>query len=192
MLDRDIRIALREQYLQRYYQDSNAKVVEELTLFANRARIDIAVINGNLLGYEIKSDRDTITRLPDQMSVYGQIFDYVTVISSPKHTDKLSNYLPNYCGLVVYEPTINGINLSTIIKPTQSTEQSGFMLASLLWHEEAYLLLKEAGLGKGARKKRIRHLWQDLAENFTVEELGQKIRTILKCRKAWKVPQVQE
>jgi len=191
MLDRDIRTALRKKYLQQYYRDPNAKVVEELALFANRARIDIAVINGHLVGYEIKSDRDTIVRLPDQMAVYGQIFDKITVISGPKHVGKLLEFLPNYCGLFVAEPKNYEIELTTIIKPTQSTEQSGFMLASLLWHEEACLLLKSIGLGKGVRKKRISVLWQELANNFTVENLTANIREIIKARQAWKEPQLQ-
>jgi len=190
MFDRDIRTTLRKKYLQQYYKDPSAKVVEELSLFANRARIDIAVINGNLVGYEIKSDRDTIIRLPDQMAVYGQIFDKISVISGPKHIGKLLEFLPNYCGLLVAEPN-NEIELTTIIKPTQSTEQSGFMLASLLWHEEACSLLKSIGLGKGVRKKRISLLWQELADNFTVENLAANIREIIKARQDWKVPQLQ-
>lgn len=187
MLDKDIRIALREKYLQKYYMDADAKVVEEWPLFANRARIDIAVINGHLVGYEIKSDRDTIARLPNQMDVYSQIFDYITVISGPKHIEKLLKFLPHHCGLIVAEPTGNNeINLSNIIKSTQNPEQSKFKIASLLWHEEACMLLKLAGLGKGVRKKRIKQLWQELAEAFTLEDLGIQVRTILKTREAWK------
>jgi len=191
MFDRDIRIALRKKYLQQYYKDPSTKVVEELALFANRARIDIAVINGHLVGYEIKSDRDTIARLPDQMAVYSQIFDKTTVISGPKHIEKLLEFLPNCCGLFVAEPNNSEIELTTIINPIQSTEQSGFMLASLLWHEEACSLLKSVGLGKGVRKKRISLLWQELADNFTVDNLAANIREIIKARQAWKEPQQQ-
>lgn len=188
MLDRDIRIALKKKYLQKYIQDPTSKVVEEMSLFANRSRIDIAVINGQLVGYEIKSDRDTISRLPNQISVYGQIFDNVTVISGPKHINKLVDFLPNYCGLILSEPDSNEIKFTSIIKPTQSNEQSGFMIASLLWHEEACQLLKNIGLGKGVRKKRIKDLWQDLAENLSIENLSIQVREKLKSREAWKEP----
>ncbi|MBF8964060.1 sce7726 family protein [Pontibacter sp. FD36] len=193
MLDRDIRAALREEYLQKYYQDSDAKVVEEWPLFANKARIDIAVINGHLVGYEIKSDRDTIARLPDQLAIYSQIFDYITVITGPKHVDKLLNFLPHHCGLIVAEPTESkDIRLSTIVEPSRSPEQSKFKLASLLWHEEACLLLKAAGLGKGVRKKRVKQLWKEVAEAFTLDDLGSHVRSMLKAREAWKEHQAHE
>jgi hypothetical protein len=186
MLDQEIRGYLRKNYLQRYYQDPNSKVVEEMALFANRARIDIAVINGHLLGYEIKSDRDTIGRLPDQVAVYGQIFDFTSVISGPKHINKLIDFLPHYCGLVLSEPHNGEIKLTMVVEPSYSTDLSAFHIASLLWHDEACSLLKGIGLGKGVRKKRIGQLWGELAEAFTIKDLTNHVRSKLKARKAWK------
>ena len=59
MRDVDIRRALRTRV-----RDSDdmkeALVVDELGLCQGRARIDLAVVNSSLHGYEIKSERDTL------------------------------------------------------------------------------------------------------------------------------------
>ena len=81
MLDRDIRLHLHEYHLYEYKkEDSTAVVVDEMGLSAHAARIDIGVINGKMVGYEIKSDRDNLDRLPRQLAIYNQIFDLVTIV----------------------------------------------------------------------------------------------------------------
>jgi hypothetical protein len=55
MLDRDIRAYLYENYLRQYTEDKTARVVPEMGLSAHAARIDIGVVNGQLVGYEIKT-----------------------------------------------------------------------------------------------------------------------------------------
>lgn len=38
---------------------------------AHVARLDTGVVNGQLVGYDIKSDHDNLDRLPGQMEVYN-------------------------------------------------------------------------------------------------------------------------
>lgn len=187
MLDRDIRAKLRASYLEKYYNDDNSKVVEELPLYYGAARIDIAVINGAFHGYEIKSDRDTLDRLPDQLAIYSQIFDYVTVISGPKHVPHLEDFLPNFCGLMVVEKVGKEAKIEVAIPPQLSNERNGYMIASLLWKDEAVTLLNSLGVIKGIKTKRKDQLWTMLQETLTVEELGEKVRVMLRARSDWRV-----
>ena len=48
--------------------------VNELGLNHGRFRADIAVMNGKLVGYEIKTDQDTLVRLPAQIDGYNEVF----------------------------------------------------------------------------------------------------------------------
>jgi hypothetical protein len=190
MLDRDIREYLHRTYLQRYKQDGTSCVVEEMGLSAHAARIDIGVINGQLVGYEIKSDRDNLDRLPSQMQVYNQIFDLVTVICGPKHEQKLDTWLAEnfaHCGLMVTQRTEWGGELRPVRPATQNPARNSYMIASLLWHSEAKQLLVELGVSKGLSKLRRWELWQRLAlEIPDVDEMGLRVRTILKARTTWK------
>lgn len=184
MLDRDIRAYLYEDYLRQYTEDETACVVPEMGLSAHAARIDIGVVNGKLVGYEIKSDRDNLDRLPRQMEVYNKIFDLITVVSGPKHEKKLESWLPPHCGLLV---TQKGARLRIVREASQNPERNGYMIASLLWHKEAKQLLLEVGQGKGLSKLRRWELWEKLAAYFTdIDELAQQVRLILKSRTTWR------
>ena len=190
MLDRDIRAYLYQTYLRKYTEDGTSCVVDEMGLSAHAARIDIGVINGQLVGYEIKSDRDNLDRLPHQLEVYNQIFDLVTVVCGPKHEKKLEAWLANgfaHCGLLVTQKTDGASELREVRPATQNPNRSGYMIASLLWHEEAKQLLVELGLGKGLSRLRRWELWDLLAAHFAdIDELSHRVRAILKARTTWR------
>ncbi len=64
MRDRDVRQALRRKVLRDHIGDSSTLVLDELGLRHGTCRVDIAVVNSLLHGYEIKSDADNLARLP--------------------------------------------------------------------------------------------------------------------------------
>lgn len=60
-----IREALKRLLENRHAKDKKVRIIEELGVHHGTARIDIAVVNGIMHGYEIKSDQDTLQRLPE-------------------------------------------------------------------------------------------------------------------------------
>ncbi len=75
MRDQDIRDSLRQELVAAYGSDSSTLIVEELGICCGMARVDVAVVNGELKGFEIKSEKDTLGRLPAQSGMYGKVFD---------------------------------------------------------------------------------------------------------------------
>ena len=186
MLDRDIRVLLEDVYLKKYRSDGQSKVVSEMGLAGHAARIDIGVVNGELIGYEIKSDRDTLARLPGQLEIYCGIFDKLTIVCGPRYEEKLLETLPTYCGLYVAENSETGVGcLRHRREPTQNPERSGFLIASLLWHHEAKDLLQRKGV-KGLSKLRCWDLWHRVAETFTIDDVAHNVRHIMKARIDWR------
>jgi hypothetical protein len=61
-------------------------IVEEMGI-AGEARVDIALIGDHLHRFEIKSERDSLRRLPAQVEVYSRVFDYVTLVVDTRHLD---------------------------------------------------------------------------------------------------------
>lgn len=82
--DADVRRALRRQLAQDHHPPAT-RIIEELGLDEGSVRIDVAVVNGRLLGYEIKSDRDTLDRLREQACVYCSVFDEVVLVAGKRH-----------------------------------------------------------------------------------------------------------
>jgi hypothetical protein len=70
-----IRPALRSRLLVEHAHDPETVLIEELGLRRGLVRVDIAVVNGLLHGYEIKSDRDSLRRLAKQVDVYSAVLD---------------------------------------------------------------------------------------------------------------------
>src|SRR6187402_1509374 len=58
-VDPDVRALLRE-YLEDVHKGSDTRLLEELGLCQGDVRVDVAVVNGELSGYEIKSPSDTL------------------------------------------------------------------------------------------------------------------------------------
>src|SRR2546426_1117053 len=74
-------------------------VMDELGLNHGSIRVDVAVINGHLHGYEIKAERDSLERLPAQARMYERVLDFVSVVCAPKHLKRARRILPRFWGL---------------------------------------------------------------------------------------------
>ena len=73
--DIEIRSALHMKYLRRVRANPQTIVIDELGLAHAKSRIDVAVINGSIHGYEIKSAKDTLDRLAAQIDIYRQTLE---------------------------------------------------------------------------------------------------------------------
>ena len=98
--DKIIRTELKE-LITKKYSSSAVRVIEEFCLEDRATRIDIAVVNGILHGYEIKSDLDTLLRLPKQMNSYNSVFDQITLVVGIQHLYEAFNLIPDHWGVMV-------------------------------------------------------------------------------------------
>jgi hypothetical protein len=191
MRDIDVRQALRLEMNRLHLQDLDTRIVEELGLCQGIARVDLAVVNGSFHGYEIKSESDTLARLPGQITVYNSVLDFVTIVAASSHIDKVVRIVPPWWGMWAVSNDC-GINLNELRKPRRNPRIDPFALAQLLWRGEALEALSEFGLIAGNRSKPRGELWRLLASELKVEQLGEIVRTRLKVRGAsWRPPAPQ-
>lgn len=189
MRDIDIRLALRKEIQSLHCMEPDTLVVEELGLCQGVARVDVAVVNGTVHGYEIKSEQDTLARLPGQLNVYSRALEFVTIITAQIHTEKIEKLVPWWWGIWSAVPTENGIWLQKTRKSRRNPRVDSFAVAQLLWRDEALDALAGRGLAKGLRSKPREELWRKLADDIPQRELAELVRTRLKNRGAdWRVP----
>lgn len=187
--DIDIRRALRREIERRHRGEPDTLIVEELGLCQGVARVDVAVINGNVHGYEIKSEHDTLARLPGQTGIYNRTLDYVTVVTAPTHSGEIANVVPAWWGIWTAVQCGDQLRLQSERTPRHNPNVNPFALAQLLWREESLRALADRGLAEGMWSKPRKELWSRLALKLTVEELGEVVRECLKRRGAdWRVP----
>lgn len=184
MKDYQIRAILHKTELTKFHKDKASKVVEEMKIPAAQARIDIAVINGSLHGYEIKGASDTLQRLPNQVLAYSYIFDYLTIITEAKYQEKIIRMVPNWVGVSLCDSLeCKGFSVVQDAKP--NPDKNKFYVAKLLWHDELVEVLSELNI---SFKKKSRNwiLCEILSQNTEMEILSNIVREKIKKRKDWK------
>ena len=161
--------------------------LEEFAIYGGAHRADVAALNGCSHGYEIKSDRDTLERLPNQVEAYSAIFEQATLVSSPRHLECAVNIIPQWWGIVEVQlntgerPFLKRVRASSTNPAPNATA-----IASLLWQSEALELLIALGLDTGVRSKPSYVLIERLAQRVPLERLSSHVRAILRARGDWR------
>ncbi len=187
MNDYQIRTELRRLLDERFSGDFETLILDELGLRHGAARIDIAVVNGNLDGYEIKSDLDTLRRLPHQMKIYNSVLDHVTLVVGNRHIDRAGKIVPDWWGITLVERGKRGMPcFSEIRKPQENPSLDPLTITKLLWRDEALALLGEISIADGFRSKRRAVIYARLAEVVPLDLLRAKVRQQLKYRTDWR------
>jgi hypothetical protein len=188
MRDIDIRRALHAEMHRRHGADPNTRIVDELGLCQGSARVDIAVVNGTVHGYEIKSEHDTLARLPSQTGVYNRALDFVTIVIARAHAKKARAAVPKWWGVSCAVETNVGVELRSVRRAKANPDVDPLAVAQLLWREEALDALRARGLETGMLSKPRAVLWGRLAKELPLEELRSVVRDRLKRRSGWRAP----
>jgi hypothetical protein len=186
MRDRDVRRVLVEELRLIYGREPGTLIVGEFGLCQGNVRVDLAVVNGSLNGFEIKSDLDTLDRLPTQQEVYSKVLDTVTIVAGRKHVEKILVVVPPWWAIREAAMDAGRVTLSTVRPAQQNPQVDPFSLAQLLWRDEALRVIAEHRLAGAVRGKPRRFLWAILAANLTARELGEHVRQQIKARKNWR------
>lgn len=189
MNDRDIRTVLRAELMRRYARDSNTLVLDEVGTRYGAARIDLVVVNHQLHGYEIKSDRDSLKRLPDQIRAYSSVMDRVTLVVGYRHAYEALTMIPDWWGVRLAETKGQGgtVVLSGARQARNNPKVDLDAAVALLWRGEALAILEEMSAADGVRSKRRTEIHKRLVELTDPDLLRFRIRQQLKQRRCWRV-----
>jgi hypothetical protein len=193
MNDPAIRSAyIRHLSLQR--KDYNPKkdiLISEMGLCRGISRVDLAVINGVIHGYEIKSDVDNLRRLSSQIAIYEKYFSFLTVITTETHIRHLRSHLPKWIGITKAEFHRGKISFIELRKAKKNSHIEKQMIVQLLWRQEALAVLENMGADKGVRSKNKDAIWSKLATLIDTKDLIAEIKNTLSIRSNWQVVPVR-
>ncbi len=185
--DAEIREGLNKRIL-RNQRTNSTFVIEELGLDHGANRIDLAVLNSSIHGFEIKSSRDNLDRLPNQLLSYTAALDKLTMVIAPKHLESVLNIIPEWCGVQLVEKGIRGgIGFQTIRKPLRNPEIDIYRMAHLLWKREAMNLLVENEIPEVPKSATRTQLYKSIAENIPLPKLREYIKACFISRDSWRV-----
>lgn len=187
LYDIDIRKIVHQYLYLSYIHDPTTKILHEFSLPFGEAIIDIAVLNQSLVGFEIKSDFDTLARLPVQIGYYNQIFDKIILVTTKKWLSKTIDLLPDWWGIyllvnncsllsnsiteeILYKSN-DGIILKRVREPQKNAKINLEYRLQLLWKKELIKILELYCLPSKYRYKTKQDIRGILLDTISAEEL---------------------
>lgn len=185
--DLEIRTAFHAKRLHSYHSCQDSIVIDELGVSHGRNRIDIAVLNGCIHGYEIKSSKDNLDRFADQFQTYRKCFEKLSIVVAPNHIDEILYMVPLWCGVVLAEKgPRGGIHFTTTQKPKKNPDTEVVAMAHFLWKKETVDLLIKLGADESELKGPKRNLYDRLSHLITTSELSNWIKNQFMLRGNWR------
>ena len=165
MLDKDMREPLFD-FLEGYFL--KIRIIEEKVIYRSRADV-LGVIDGAIVGFEIKSDSDTYDRLTSQVKDYDKYCDYCYLVIGKSHLKHADEHVPPYWGIICISDKDDIVmsreaGLSPKVKLTNQFQ--------LLWRTELAELLSINHLPKytNKNKKEISKLLIEKVDNDLLRE----------------------
>jgi hypothetical protein len=185
--EQELRAAVKSIMLAEHADDPRTRILDELALRHGVARVDIAVVNGSIHGFELKSDRDSLKRLPHQIQIYNSVLDKVTLVVSVRHVDKAIKLVPVWWGVTIAKTKDSArIEFETVRNPTSNPCIDPISVCTLLWREEALNLLAEFGAAASVRHKARAAIYVRLADVADLKTIQRRVRHQLRSRTAWR------
>jgi hypothetical protein len=190
MNDVEIRQNFHRKMLRRQHAHKDMLVIDELGLNHGQCRADIAVVNGHLVGYEIKSDKDSLRRLKVQVKAYNAIFDRISIIVGDRHIKSIQNHVPEWWGIIIsYKGSRGAINFSIIRKAQSNKNVDPTFVVRLLWRNEAAEILRQKKLQHRVLRQPRAILYEHLVDKLNIYEIRKYVKEYFKKRKNWRCPE---
>lgn len=137
-------------------------------------------------GYELKSDRDTLNRLPEQVNAYSAVFDFVTLVVGERHLYRAIEVVPDWWGIRVVRLDSGKLLFRDLRLAMVNVSTDPLATVRLLWRQEALDLLAETGGASVARSKPREQIYADLVAVAGYGHLRDAVRRCLKNRGDWR------
>lgn len=115
--------------------DADSVIISEMTVASWSRRADIVLANGKLWAFEIKSDVDSLARLPGQIGTFQRYFEKFTIVAAERFESAILSMVPAGVGVWI-------LGADGTIKQKIASRQS-------LLSKEAYISLMTATELKG-------------------------------------------
>lgn len=188
MHDPEIRNALRTDLHRRYGADPDTVVIDELSIRRGGTRIDLALVNGVLHGFELKSDHDSLCRLAKQVQAYGGVCNRATLVVGERHVKNAVDLVPDWWGIRVVRSGSEQPIFRDLKLPQTNPSLDPTAVAQLLRRSEANVFIADLGWGKPDRTASRRQLCDLLASKTELPLLCDRVRCCIRARQSDATP----
>lgn len=142
-------------------------------------RADLALANGRLVGFEIKSGADTLKRWPSQCQAYFNVFDEVWLCTHGRHLEKALTMTPKKAGVILVDD-LGGV---AMLRPAQRNQSlCSYDLSGLLWRDELDELCALHGIQNRIKETKA-HIRAKVSRQVALDDIRSFVLDRLKLRK---------
>lgn len=137
--------------------------------------VDIAIFSDEgLVGVEIKSEKDSLTRLKRQIKDYNSFFKFNILVCHKKHTEKAKKIIPYHFGLIEIWSEDGEVLLNELRIAKENLSRNHKALVNFMWKDELVkYIIKYSHIIKNAgrfTKKDLNRMTKSYLKNYLNEE----------------------
>lgn len=186
MNDSQVRYAFHTSILEEAHLCNETIILNELGLKNGESRADIAVFNGKMIGYEIKTEKDNLSRLTSQVKNYSQVFDKAFIIVAEKHVQEAKKIIPNWWGIYLIESANETYSFYNTRKAKINPSQDSFSIAQLLWKAEALEVANTFFKCNLKNNMNRQEIYEIISSKCRPKRLSKIVMAYLKKREGWR------
>jgi hypothetical protein len=185
MQDSDIRKLLHPYLKKENKKYKDTIIIDEFDLCSGLSRIDIAVVNGVIHGYEIKSEEDNLKRLPNQINYYNKSLEKVSIVTNKTHLMQIRKLIPKWWGVLTIKNGGKKNNVTKLRKAKRNPQLDANSLLQILWKDELVSIIDkyEIEVSVHLNKRKLR---ESISNSLDISILSQEVRSALKSRQNWR------
>ena len=196
MKDKDLRDYTHRVVLEKEHRDPTVRVIDEFCINNGQCRADIVTISDEgFHGYELKSAKDNLKRLPAQVKHYSDMMNEVTLIVADNHVKQAEVLIPDWWGIEVASWAKDNNHPDSpgfILLETQRLAEANPVfnkktLVDLLWRPELEQILFASIGDKRILSMRKYHLRNLMVSSYNLEQIQAVCAHALRARTDWRV-----
>lgn len=183
--DADVRPVLARKIAQRMGHREHVLVPEVELRWSVPARVDALLVSDRLCGFEIKSDVDSLDRLPRQVLAYNMVLERATLVVGERHRLHASDVVPSWWSIWVASARREYVTITQVrggrLNPTLDT----LAVTSLLTRTELLQVSRDNGL-PGASRMGAEEVRSTVVGGLNPRQVVSEVRRMLLAREGWR------
>lgn len=145
MRDADIRPSLASVISSKMASQQHLFVPEVDIRWSIPARADALLVERRISGFEIKSDRDSLSRLPRQVAAYNEVVERAYLVVGERHRERATALVPDWWHIWLAVPHADTVRIRQVRRGHLNPSVSPLAVTSFLTRSQLVTELSHLG-----------------------------------------------
>jgi hypothetical protein len=183
--DADVRLALVDALARQLGARPHVLVPEVEVRWSIPARLDALLVTNRICGFEIKSDRDSLSRLSRQAEAYSAVVERAVLVVGERHIDAVRDHVPDWWNIWLARRRGQVVRITKVRSGRLNPDVSALAVTSFMTREAVIAALRSRGHDRLSMRS-VDQLRQHLATEVDRREALRLARAAMLARPDWR------